>query len=272
MMHFSGQSALHSRAFFDDPYFMAQIVFWRTFQQEVLLLLLLSVAAHWVLERQAVHDSTSRAGRLVPPDASSFWWLCAALVALPMVLHVIVLARTGASVLNIRYLTAGLVPASLMTGALFQMALSRFSLQFLAAAGISLLGLLNAVDPAENEGWKRASQIIKNMTGERAGAVFYAAGFNENHHVPMLRDRLVRGPALVYGLDEVAIPLSHNLNPDTKSYVEEWILKSNLERETKPILMVGLAPFSLMPQFLAERLNKNMTFIVVNNVVLYSLY
>ncbi len=269
VMHFSGQSALHSRAFFDDPYFMAQIVFWRTFQQEVLLLLLLLVTAHWVLNRQALKNSTVQGSF---PGGPSFWWLCAGLVSLPMLLHAIVLARTGASILNIRYLTAGLVPASLMTAAVFQMALSRFSLQVLAVAGISILGLLNATDPGEDEGWKRAAQIVKNMAGERSGVVFYAAGFNENHHVAMLRDRLVRGPALVYGLNDAAIPVSHNLNPETKAYVEEWIIKSNLERETRPILMVGLAPFSLMPQFLAERLDKNMTFIVLNNVVLYSLY
>ena len=87
-----------------------------------------------------------------------------------------------------------------------------------------------------------------------------------------LRDRLVRGPALVYGLNETAIPISHNLNLETQAYVEEWIKKLNLEGETKPILMAGLAPFSVMPEFIAERLNKNMTFIVLNNVVLYALY
>ena len=277
VLHFSVQSALHSRAFSDDVYFMGHVVFFRTFQQEILLLLLASVAAHLVLKRQAVpgaiNPGINQAGHQIPlPGVFFVWWLCAALVAVPMVLHAILLARTGASILNIRYLTAGLVPAAIMMGGVFQWALSRASLQVLAVAGIVLSGLLNAMDPLENEGWRRAAQVIKNMTGERSAAVFYGAGFNENHHVAMLRDRLVRGPALVYGLNETAIPISHNLNLETQAYVEEWIKKLNLEGETKPILMAGLAPFSVMPEFIAERLNKNMTFIVLNNVVLYVLY
>ena len=162
VMHFSGQSALHSRPFFDDPYAMLQIVFFRTFLQEVLILLLMSVLAHLLLSRTSGRVGSDSGALASVPGSASFWWLCGALVSLPMALHMIVLTRTGASVLNIRYLTAGLVPASLMTAAIFQLALSRFSLQVLAVAAISLLGVLNAVDPAENEGWKRGAQIIKN--------------------------------------------------------------------------------------------------------------
>jgi len=48
--------------------------------------------------------------------------------------------------------------------------------------------------------------------------------------------------------------------------------RSGIEGDTRPLLMVGLTPFSEVPEHMAERLDRNMMFVVMNNVVVYNIY
>jgi hypothetical protein len=146
------------------------------------------------------------------------------------------------------------------------------SLRRALVVGIAILGIASAVDPAKKEGWERAAQLVKNIRHQQSSSVLYAAGFNENHHIEQLGKRLVRGPAFVYGIGDLIVPVSHDTTPEMKDYLENWIRTSGIEKDQRPVILVGLAPFTKLPEYLAERLARSANFVEMNNVLVYYLY
>gem|GEM_PF-6190745 len=267
IIHFSAQSAFHSRPVPDDPWVMSGHVYRLFFDSSLWIVLVVCVAASWLIN--LVGQNPNRGDDITIPGALS--WMVPALVLFPSLVHASALGLTGASVMNTRYLTGSLIGVALASGiaALF---VKTTSLRRALVVGIAILGIASAVDPAKKEGWERAAQLVKNIRHQQSSSVLYAAGFNENHHIEQLGKRLVRGPAFVYGIGDLIVPVSHDTTPEMKDYLENWIRTSGIEKDQRPVILVGLAPFTKLPEYLAERLARSANFVEMNNVLVYYLY